>query len=535
MPKTNNLFITHPELVKGWHPTKNLPLMPHQVTFGSNKNIWWVCNNKHEWQTRVQNRRGGKIGCPYCSGRLVTPETSLANKRPELIAEWHFEKNAKITPYDVKYGSQKKYWWQCSKDEHHEWEASPLVRMYGGGCPYCAKRNSRLTLKNSLAALYPELAKEWHPTRNQSLTPEDVKATSVTKAWWICINKHEWPAKILEKVGSQSRKGTGCPHCYRQASDAEYRLAAELKKIFPSLETRKKIKGKEADIFIPELKLVIEIDGFHYHNGEVPLKRDLNKNMLFNSEGLEVIRFRGGNLKKLSKNDIHFDCKSIKIIDIKELLSIVEKEYATQLAEAQKSLIKTYYDKENYWNEGAYQEEKTMLPGKRNSVNLKDVRPDLAAQWHPTKNGTRLPEQYSYKSGQKAFWICEVKSHEWADKISTRSNGGGCPYCSGKRACDDNCLATINPSLAKEWHPTKNLPLTAKDVVPGSNKKVWWQCLKQKTHEWVATIDSRHGRKSGCPYCSNKRIDKDNCLPATHPSLQLNGTSSRMIPCRPSK
>ena len=31
-----------------------------------------------------------------------------------------------------------------------------------------------------------------------------------------------------------------------------------------------------------------------------------------------------------------------------------------------------------------------------------------------------------------------------------------CVVLGGKRACSDNCLQTINPSLAKEWHPSKN-------------------------------------------------------------------------------
>ena len=38
------------------------------------------------------------------------------------------------------------------------------------------------------------------------------------------------------------------------------------------------------------------------------------------------------------------------------------------------------------------------------------------------------------------------------------------------------------PEIAAEWHPTKNAPLTAKEVTYGSNKIVWWQCQKVKNH-----------------------------------------------------
>jgi hypothetical protein len=43
--------------------------------------------------------------------------------------------------------------------------------------------------------------------------------------------------------------------------------------------------------------------------------------------------------------------------------------------------------------------------------------------------------------------------------------------------------------------------LTPFDVVAGSNKKVWWQCLENPGHEWQATVINRtKGR--GCPYCN---------------------------------
>lgn len=55
--------------------------------------------------------------------------------------------------------------------------------------------------------------------------------------------------------------------------------------------------------------------------------------------------------------------------------------------------------------------------------------------------------------------------------------------------CDDNCLGTVNPSLAREWHPTKNGSLTPRDVTPSSGKKAWWIC--QKGHEWDTAFISR--------------------------------------------
>ena len=137
--------------------------------------------------------------------------------------------------------------------------------------------------------------------------------------------------------------------------------------------------------------------------------------------------------------------------------------------------------------------------------NLQVTNPSLAKEWHPKKNGTITPKDVTPGSNKRVWWIC-IKGHEWKAPILRRKiTGSGCPYCSGYKVCNDNCLATVNPNLAKQWHPDKNNSLTPKDVTAGSNKKVWWLC--EKGHEWKAVIESRTlGR--GCPYCLRLRHSK---------------------------
>jgi len=78
-------------------------------------------------------------------------------------------------------------------------------------------------------------------------------------------------------------------------------------------------------------------------------------------------------------------------------------------------------------------------------------------------------------------------------------------------------LADLYPNLVKEWHLTKNGDLTPFDVMPGSEKKVWWKCPNGDDHEWVTRIS--HRVKGGCPICSHRKIVKSNCLATTHPNL----------------
>ena len=61
-----DLATTHPQLANEWHPNKNHPLTPHQVSSGSNKRVWWQCEKGHEWEALIPNRAVRGDGCVLC-------------------------------------------------------------------------------------------------------------------------------------------------------------------------------------------------------------------------------------------------------------------------------------------------------------------------------------------------------------------------------------------------------------------------------------------------------------------------------------
>ena len=89
---------------------------------------------------------------------------SLATSHPEAAAQWHRTKNGNATPADVVAGSHNIAWWRCPKGPDHEWEARIYDRSGSCGCPFCAGK--RVSVTNSFANLRPDLAAEWHPTKN---------------------------------------------------------------------------------------------------------------------------------------------------------------------------------------------------------------------------------------------------------------------------------------------------------------------------------------------------------------------------------
>lgn len=210
--KIKNLSETNPELAKEWNPTKNGSLTPSDVTAGSNKSVWWLLpyddpkTGKHfdfEWKASIANRNKS-MGCPYLSGRAVWEGfNDLATTHPELVKEWHPTKNGDLTPQKVTTQSNKKVWWLLPYDDpktgkhfDFEWEARVYDRAKGFGCPYLSGRSIRENF-NNLATTHPEIAKQWHPTKNGELTPEMVTAQSNKKVWWLVPYENSETGEII--------------------------------------------------------------------------------------------------------------------------------------------------------------------------------------------------------------------------------------------------------------------------------------------------------------------------------------------------
>jgi hypothetical protein len=103
MPKATpdyNLFVLKPDLVKEWHPTKNGTLRPCDVTPGSGRKVWWICEAGHEWQAVIYGRSRGN-GCRFCNRSTKIGDSRRALSIQDLIKEWHPTKNGRINPRNV--------------------------------------------------------------------------------------------------------------------------------------------------------------------------------------------------------------------------------------------------------------------------------------------------------------------------------------------------------------------------------------------------------------------------------------------------
>ena len=150
------LIEKYPEIAKDWIVDKNLPLKLKDISYGSNRKVWWNCKKcNHEYQMRVDNRTGKGCDCPICSNNRKID--SLDKTHPNLSKECH-SKNV-FLPSDYTSGEHDIVWWIGSCG--HEWKAHIHNRTKPKnptGCPYCA--NKYVDDTNSLESKFPEIAEE---------------------------------------------------------------------------------------------------------------------------------------------------------------------------------------------------------------------------------------------------------------------------------------------------------------------------------------------------------------------------------------
>lgn len=322
----------------------------------------------------------------------VPYERSLAVTHPGLAAEWHPTRNGDVKPADVVAGTARRIWWRCLKG--HAWEAVGVSRSRNGsGCPFCANQRV-LPGYNDLATTNPRLANEWHPTKNDTVTPEDVLAGSGKKFWWLGKCGHEW-----EAVASHRLNGSGCPVCAG-------------KRVLPGFN---------------DLATMHPVLAAQWH----PTKNRTPSSDVMSGSGKKVW-----------------------------WLGPCGHEWDATVAS-------------RVTGSGCpYHAGKRVLPGFN---DLATKRPEIANQWHPSRNGNLRPSDVTPGSNRTAWWLGDC-GHEWDAKIADRTlNGYGCPYESSNRILTGfNDLATKRPDLAAQWHPSKNGDTTPADVMPNTNRKVWW-------------------------------------------------------------
>ena len=440
---------------------------------------------------------------------------SLAETHPEVAKQWHPTKNEDLTPDDVTPSSIKKVWWKCPKGEDHEFisRVGDLTRNDNKrrACPVCSGRKA--VNSNSLETLNPNLTLEWHPINNLDLKPCHVTPSMVKSVWWKCPKgeDHEWKSSIVHRVN-----GVGCPICSNHKIVKSNSLLTLNPKMAKQWHPTKNGKLTPLDVGIGSVK-------------KVWWKCPKGEDHEWKSSIIHRVNGVGCPI-----------CSNHKIVKSNSLLTL-NPEMAKQWHPTKNGKL-TPLDvgigsaKKVWWKcpEGEDHEWQAQIASRHlgsgcpvcanklivKSNSLATLNPEIAKQWHPTKNGKLTTLNISPGSHKKVWWKCEKgDDHIYLMSLENKTKGYGCPICSGHKVVKSNSLATLNPEMAKQWHPTKNGKLTSFDVSPRSSKMIWWKCEKGVDHEWKTKPGSRAQHNSGCPFCTNQRLTRSNSLLIVNPIL----------------
>lgn len=553
----NDLATTNPELLSEWDFLKNT-ISPYEITAGSEKLIWWICNKGHSYQSYPYNRKKG-VGCPYCDGKKVlVGYNDLATTNPEIAKEWNYEKNENLKPTDVTAGSSKKVYWKCNNK--HEWKAAIKERNKGQNCPYCSNKkilvgyNDLYTycMKNHMEDIIEEF-----DVKKNKFTMKEVTAGSDRKTWWKCSKGHSYQSSPSRRV----IRGSGCGICSHNilvkgvndllttnpeiAKEWDY----EKNKVGPDevmagsniekywficpkghsyksapLNRKKGTNCPQCNIenhtSFPERAI------FYYMSQYIDEVIDSYHNPVIGRKEIDIylpkynfgIEYDGQAWHKnynrdIEKDDICFE-KGIELLRVREYgcreydsTSIKKYVTAYNMEELNDAILFIF----NYLNkkhkliiepdvdvdrDRVKILELMNLSEKKNS--LASYCPNIDDYWDNEANGVIKPEQISHASEKKIYLKCS-KGHKWKAKAGDFVLRPYCPYCDGRKVWPGfNDLFTTNPELIAYWSDKNNIdPKTIKN---GSNKVAFWKCPTCH-NEWSLKVLDMSKRENKCRSC----------------------------------
>lgn len=495
----NDLKTNKPDLLLEWDYEKNSD-RPDELSSKSSKSVWWICSRGHSYRMRIAHRVDGH-GCPYCAGQKpIVGENDLATTNPDIVSEWHPQKNGVLKPTDVMRYSEKKVWWLgvCG----HEWETSVVSRVVGKtGCPIC----------NPTGTSFPEQAIAYYvrkvfPSAISRYKEEGVEFDVFIPELRVGI---EYDGVFFHKgKGKLKKDNEKDSFCIKRdisliriredglpATDSAQIIIREKPYLDKTLES---VIADVLKIVAPNytIEVNIELDYANIRNTYIQITKEKSLAVLFPQLASEWDKEKNNQLTPYdvlpnSNRNVWWKCS--KGHSFKSVISNRTKGNPCPYCGGRKAIA--------------------------GETDLFTVCPELEKEWDYSKNKMFTPERLLPGSGKKAWWICSNCGYSWETQIISRTGKEkcGCPACAGRQVWKGhNDLLTKYPLIAAKWNYEKNKS-GPDEFVPGSEVEVWWKC--SKNHEYKKKICLQVSSDT-CPICSNRRIvGGENDLVSLFPQL----------------
>ena len=291
-------------------------------------------------------------------------------------------------------------------------------------------------LENCLAAVNPKLANEVSP--DSEIKSTEVTAFSAKKLLWECEKGHEWEATVANRSN-----GRGCPYCSSRKIILGFNDLATLNpKLAKEVSSNSKIKAIEATAFSHK-KLLWRCSKGHEWKATVSNRSNgngcpycSNKKILLGFNDLTTVNPELA--KEVSPNS-KIKATEVTASSFKKLFWRCNKGHEWE----------TTVDSRSRGNDCPYCSNRKILQGFN---DLSTLNPELAKEVSPDSK-IKATEVTAF-SNKKLLWIC-VRGHEWEATVDKRSQGRGCPKCSGSKM-EENLAELIRTLLPENTRILRN-------------------------------------------------------------------------------
>lgn len=515
----NDITTTHPELLKEWNYDKNT-IKPDEVTYGSDKKVWWKCEKGHEWKTSLNQRtyEKRKTNCPYCYTPVFVSRgeqevydyvKNILPKKTTIIQSdrtilYPKELDIYIPDYNLAIEYNGAYW-------HKESELRDKYYHY----------NKWKNCNDNNINLITIWDYQWNNDNTKTII-KNILQQKLNVAQDIISDN----IQVMKITKNQAKKFCNLYHL-KGFSDGDYFNGVKNKDTGELIAVG--VWNYNNDILYLE-----QYCSYTVNNNE--LKLLLDNVLQFNNDIRKVVAFsdlENSDNEMLEELGFQQEClidPEYGFLYKKKLLN--EKDFTIKLFKKDKELeyqeglsiieLLELNDIPQVYNSGSFKYVHTISDtclSQKDAVdrNTKEIVDEdkkfelnILNKWDYEKNDS---DPTKIKRGShKNFWFLCDKGHFYYKEFRQQYKNGKCVYCSNvKVLAGFNDIATTHPELVEEWNYDKN-DCYPQEFTFGSSKKVWWKC--DYGHEWEETINQRTSpkRNYNCPYCSNHRVSSNNCF-----------------------
>ena len=436
----------------------------------------------------------------------------LENKKYEMLIAYE-NANNEYKSDEIGFSSSKKVNWKCNKCGN-EWSLSTnKMHKRENVCLYCAHKKASLFY--NLETEIPILAREWNYERNLK-KPTDYLIASCEKVWWKCEKGHEFESVIVDRVKATkiniSKGRPICPYCNHERISANYNLVME----FPDIakQWNYEMNGSIIPLEVsPKSQKKVwwtcEYDPTHIYQARIANRTILNRGCpkcakyMKTSFQEQAIYY----YLKLCFNDCEID----KIMG-QYILDIFIESYKIIIEYDGWYYHSSKESKEREKNRDKILNQYSIIRVKEIKENIDEIScNNNIIKYHPEENYDNLDQVI-----KELLKLIEKKTHKKLkydidckrDYKQIRTM-----YYHTRKS---NSLAVKNTELAKEW--SKNNDRSPDNVTLGSSYKAKWICPKCN-REYISIVANRVRLHSNCPFCTNKKVCKENSLTYCYPQI----------------